>query len=192
MVRKREERQSESNKQTGFRVRGRPVKEEKIQRYISNRPKELAAAAADDVDMDRNMSPAGMILSTGRLLWINYLMRSRIDTPAGISYYTPSDTGPLPPQEASSPQTSLRPHSDTDAQHSANYQVNINFIESIMLLIRHPVASLAAIWRLQFYIIKSLKQLPERKTRWSSITPSRSTRFWPGHTASQFSNIRPH
>jgi hypothetical protein len=69
MVRKREERQSESNKQTGFRVRGRPVKEEKIQRYISNRPKELAAAAAaDDVDMDRNMSPAGMILSTGRLL----------------------------------------------------------------------------------------------------------------------------
>jgi hypothetical protein len=64
MVRKREERQSETNKQTGFRGRGRPVKEVKIQRYIRDREKELA----DDVDMDRNMSPAGMILSTGRLL----------------------------------------------------------------------------------------------------------------------------
>jgi hypothetical protein len=68
MVRKREERQSETNKQTGFRVRGRPVKEEKIQRYIRDREKELADAAAADVDMDRNMSPAGIILSTGRLL----------------------------------------------------------------------------------------------------------------------------
>jgi hypothetical protein len=154
MVRKREERQSESNKQTGFRVRGRPVKEEKIQRYMRDRPKELAAAANDDddVDMDRNMSPA--------------------DTPAGISYYTPSDTGPFSPQEASSPQTSLRPHSDTDLQHSANSQVNLTFIESIMQLIRHPIASLAAIWRLQFYIIKSLEQLPEPEIRQSSTTPS--------------------
>jgi hypothetical protein len=65
MVRKREERQSETNKQTGFRVRGRPVKEEKIQRYIRDHPKELADA---NVDMDLNMSPAGMILFTGRLL----------------------------------------------------------------------------------------------------------------------------
>lgn len=101
MIKKREERQSGTNKQTGFRVGGRLVKEEKIQRYIRDHPKDLTD---DDVDMDRNLSPA--------------------DTPARISYYTPSDTGPLSPQVPRSSQTSLRPHSDIDPRRSVNSQLS--------------------------------------------------------------------
>jgi hypothetical protein len=72
MISKRQERQSESNKQTTFRIRGRPVNEEKIERYMRDHPKQLATD--DDIDMERNMSPAGMILSFVRLIYINYLM----------------------------------------------------------------------------------------------------------------------
>ena len=124
MIRKRQERQSGSNKQTAFRIRGGPVNEEKIERYMRDHPKQLAID--DDIDMDRNVSPAGVILSSQDL---DELSNARIDTPAGISYYTPSDTGPLTPREAPSPQTSLKPRSNTDPQHSAYSQVILNVME---------------------------------------------------------------
>jgi hypothetical protein len=71
MVRKRQERQSGSNKQTAFRIRGRPVNDEKIERYMRDHPKQFATD--DDIDMDRNTNPAGMILSFARLIWMSYL-----------------------------------------------------------------------------------------------------------------------
>lgn len=65
MIKKRQERESESNKQTAFRIRGRPVNEEKIERYMRDHPKQLATD--DDIDMERDMSPAGMLPSIARL-----------------------------------------------------------------------------------------------------------------------------
>lgn len=53
--------------------------------------------------------------------YLDALFNPRIDTPAGISYYTPSDTGPLTPQEAPTLQTGLRPRSDMDPQQSNGY-----------------------------------------------------------------------
>ena len=66
MIRKRQERESESNKLTAFRIRGRLVNEEKIERFMRDHPKQLATD--DDVDMDRNMSPAGMTPFIARLI----------------------------------------------------------------------------------------------------------------------------
>jgi hypothetical protein len=72
MIWKREERQSESNKQTAFRLRGRPVNERKIERYVRDHPKQLATG--DSVDMDRNMSMASMIASIVGPVSVNCLM----------------------------------------------------------------------------------------------------------------------
>lgn len=58
MIRKREERQAESNKQTAFRIRGRPVNEEKIERYIRDHPKQFSTD--NDVDVEQDSSPAGV------------------------------------------------------------------------------------------------------------------------------------
>jgi hypothetical protein len=101
MIRKRQERESESNKKTAFRIRGRPVDEEKIERYMRDHPKQLPINDHIDMDIDRNMSLA--------------------DTPAGIIYYTPSDTEPLAQKESPSLLTSLRPCSDVGPQNSNGY-----------------------------------------------------------------------
>jgi hypothetical protein len=61
MIRKREERQSKSNKETAFRIRGRPVNVEKIERYTRDHPRQFASD--NDIGMDQNMDPAGMIHS---------------------------------------------------------------------------------------------------------------------------------
>jgi hypothetical protein len=74
MIRKRQERESESNKKTAFRIRGRPVDEEKIERYMRDHPKQLPINDHIDMDIDRNMSLAGMIASISSLIWINDLM----------------------------------------------------------------------------------------------------------------------
>jgi hypothetical protein len=71
MIWKREERQSESNKQTAFRLRGRPVNEMKIERYVRDHQKQLATD--NDIDMDRNMSMASMIISIVGPVLVNYL-----------------------------------------------------------------------------------------------------------------------
>jgi hypothetical protein len=71
MIWKREERQSESNKQTAFRLRGRPVNEMKIERYVRDHQKQLATD--NDVDMDRNMSMASMIISIVGPVSVYYL-----------------------------------------------------------------------------------------------------------------------
>jgi hypothetical protein len=61
IVRKEEERAA-SNKQSDFRLRGRPVNPEKITRYIKEHP-ELAASANDMVDVMVDVD--GAITSAG-------------------------------------------------------------------------------------------------------------------------------
>jgi len=74
MIRKRHGREKESNKQTSFLIRGHPVNDEKIERYIKGHPKNLATD--DGNDMDRNVAPEGMTPFIKTLLEMDYLIRS--------------------------------------------------------------------------------------------------------------------
>jgi len=57
MIRIRRERKTTSNKETLFFLRGRPVNEEKIDRYEKEHPAETVADGDMDVDMDETSVP---------------------------------------------------------------------------------------------------------------------------------------
>ncbi len=74
MIRKRQEREKESNKQASFLIRGHPVNDEKIERYMKGHPKNLATD--DGNDMDENLALAGMTPFIKSLIEIDYLIKS--------------------------------------------------------------------------------------------------------------------
>ena len=125
MIRKQRERALTKNKASAFRVRKRPVTQEKINRYISEHLKR--PDSNDDLDIDMDIDSAGMIAAI-------FLKRATIDdanykciaTPAGISVYTPSDTGLRTPLAASSPQGSLNGY--TSASHNFYFLPKINML----------------------------------------------------------------
>lgn len=94
MIKIRQKRKWE-NKQTAFRVRKRPVNPEKIKRYMRDHPIP-AFGANKDGNMDGRMDSAA--------------------TPAAISYYTPSATGPLTPYDGLSPPAAGSPQSSFSYQ----------------------------------------------------------------------------
>jgi hypothetical protein len=59
MIRKQQERALTSHKASAFRVRKRPVSQEKINRYINEHPKQ--PGSHDDLDVDMNIDLVGMI-----------------------------------------------------------------------------------------------------------------------------------
>jgi hypothetical protein len=62
MIRKQKERAMASNKASAFRVRKRPVNQEKINRYINEHPKR--SGSNDDSDVEFNIDSAGMIAAS--------------------------------------------------------------------------------------------------------------------------------
>ena len=102
MIRKQRERALTKNKASAFRVRKRPVNQEKINRYISEHLKH--AGSNDDLDIDMDIDSAGITIAiSSKYAMIDNANKKCIVTPAGISVYTPSDTGPRTPLAASSP-----------------------------------------------------------------------------------------
>lgn len=59
MIRKQRERALTMNKASAFRVRKRPVNQEKINRYISEHFKR--SGSNDDLDIEMDIDSAGMI-----------------------------------------------------------------------------------------------------------------------------------
>ncbi|KAE8454659.1 hypothetical protein EG329_000282 [Mollisiaceae sp. DMI_Dod_QoI] len=109
MIRKREERASISNKASAFRVRKRPVPEAKITRYIHEHPKRPSSDGDVDVDMDGDSAA----------------------TPAGLSVYTPSNTGPRTPTAAPSPQGISNEYTAASPQRSLSFEAqNANLYRS--------------------------------------------------------------
>ena len=101
MIRKQRERALTKNKASAFRVKKRPVNQEKINRYISGHQR---PGSNDDLDIDMDVDQAGMIAAIFvKHATIDDANHKCIATPAGISVYTPSDTGPRTPLAASSP-----------------------------------------------------------------------------------------
>lgn len=70
IIRKQQKRLTESNKQSAFRVRKRPVPAEKISRYIKEHGIE-PDTANDDSGIGGNTSVAGMIPAISMLAKIN-------------------------------------------------------------------------------------------------------------------------
>jgi hypothetical protein len=64
IVRKQQERDAE-NKSTAFRVRGRPVNPEKINRYMKDHPMQ-SVSANKDKNRDSNISSAGTFPSKAK------------------------------------------------------------------------------------------------------------------------------
>ncbi len=93
MIRKQKEREIEQRKETAFMLRGRPVDQAKIDRYIRDHDID------EDVVMGGDASPAGIFLLAGKLIdaWTD----EATATPADITYYTPADTGAAMSPEAS-------------------------------------------------------------------------------------------
>jgi hypothetical protein len=119
IIRKQRDRALTKNKASAFRVRKRPVNQEKINRYISEH--------LNDLDIDMDIDSAGIIAAIfSKHATIDDANNKCIVTPAGISVYTPSNTGPRTPLAASSPQGSSNGYSA--ASH------NIHFPSSIKML----------------------------------------------------------
>ncbi|KAF4628664.1 hypothetical protein G7Y89_g9490 [Cudoniella acicularis] len=95
MIRKQQERALQK-KGTAFRVRKRPINPEKINRYIKEHPER--PGPHDNLDVDINIESAA--------------------TPAGISVYTPSNTGPRTPLAAPSPQEISNGYTVASPQHT--------------------------------------------------------------------------
>jgi hypothetical protein len=126
MIRKQRDRALTENKASAFRVRKRPVNQEKINRYISEHFKR--SGSNEDLDMEMEMDSAGITA----LYFPSNANNKCIATPAGISVYTPSDPGLRTPRAASSPQGSSNGY--------ASY--NFYFLPKIKMLID----SSTAIW----------------------------------------------
>lgn len=92
MIQKQKEREAGEGKQTGFKLWGRPVDQSRIERYKRDH------GINEDAAMSEDAAP----------------------TPAGLTYYTPADTGPaiyMSP-EAPSSQTSSTPLPASNAETS--------------------------------------------------------------------------
>ena len=128
MIRKQRERALTKNKASAFRVRKRPVNQEKINRYISEHLKH--AGSNDDLDIDMDIDSAGIIAAIfSKHATIDDTNNECIVAPAGISVYTPSDTGPRTPLEASSPQGSSNGYST--ASHTLRFSPNLKMLTYI-------------------------------------------------------------
>jgi tetratricopeptide (TPR) repeat protein len=91
------------NKASAFRVRKRPVNQEKISRYISEHFQR--SGSNDDLDIEMDIDSAGITASIfSKNATIDDANGKCIATPAGISVYTPSDPGLRTPLATSSPQ----------------------------------------------------------------------------------------
>jgi hypothetical protein len=135
MIRKQRERALTENKASAFRVRKRPVNQEKINRYISEHLKR--PGSNNDLDIDIDINSAGMIAAIFvKHATIDDANGKCIATPAGISVYTPSNTGSRTPLAASSPQGSS--NGDTSASH------NLYCLHKISMLIYNSTPISAA------------------------------------------------
>jgi hypothetical protein len=125
MIRKQRERALTTNKASAFRVRKRPVKQEKINRYIAEHP-----GSNNDVDIDMDIDSGGITTAiSSKHATIDDANNKCIVTPAGISVYTPSDTGPRTPLPASSPQGSSNGYST--ASHTLRFSPNLKMLTYI-------------------------------------------------------------
>lgn len=132
MIRKQRERALTRNKASAFRVRKRPVNQEKINRYISEHLKR--PGSNNDLDIDMDIDSAGMIGARFvKHATIDNANGKCIATPAGISVYTPSNTGPRTPLATSSPQGSS--NGDTSASHNLYFLPKINMLIYISTVI---------------------------------------------------------
>lgn len=125
MIKIQQKRELEK-KRTAFRVRKRPVNLEKIKRYMRDYPT-LAFGANKDENMDGNMD--GNIDATA--------------TPGAVSYYTPSETGPLTPQEAPSPYVTANPESSCSYQNPQGYSYELDVLDPTLPLKTLKVADRA-------------------------------------------------
>jgi hypothetical protein len=136
MIRKQRERELTKNKASAFRVRKRPVNQEKINRYISEHLKR--PGSNDDLDIEMEIDSAGIIASIfSKNATIDDANNKCIVTPAGVSVYTPSDTGPRTPLAAASPQGNSNEYSA--ASHSLRFPPKLKMLTCISTAISAAV-----------------------------------------------------